>query len=74
MNGMERRIKAAILYFGGGIIGLTYLFGVAGNPVATSGPQRLPPIVYTVAMTVGVLVGVGLFLDVDPLVDLLISD
>lgn len=71
---MESRIKASILYFGGGIIGLTYLIVVTGNPLATSGPQRLPPIAYTVAMTVGVLVGIGLFLDADPLVDLLVGD
>ncbi|WP_276302448.1 hypothetical protein [Halorussus lipolyticus] len=67
-------MKLALLYAGGGILGLTYLLGVMGDPLATSGPQRLPPIVYTVAMTLGLLVGIGLFLDVKPLVNLLVSN
>ncbi len=71
---MENRMKLALLYAGGGILGLTYLLGVMGDPLATSGPQRLPPIVYTVAMTLGLLVGIGLFLDVKPLVNLLVSN
>jgi len=71
---MEQRLKAALLYFGGGLVGLAYLVGVMGDPLATSGPQRLPPIVYTVAMTLGLLVGIGLFLDFDPLVNLLVGE
>lgn len=70
---MENRIKSALLFTSGGVLGLAYLFGVAGDPLATSGPQRLPPVVYTIAMVLGLLVGIGLFLDVDTLVDIFVA-
>ena len=71
---MDNRIKAATLFTVGGVLGLAYLVAVMGEPLATSGPQRLPPVVYTVAMLLGLLVGIGLFLDVDPLVDVFVAN
>lgn len=70
---MENRIKSALLFTVGGVLGLTYLVGVVSDPLATSGAQRLPPVVYTVAMVLGLLVGIGLFLDVDLLVDVFVA-
>lgn len=71
---MRNRIKAALLFTVGGLLGLAYLVGVTGAPLATSGPQRLPPVVSTVAMVLGLLVGIGLFIDVGPLVDVFVAE
>ncbi|WP_135825306.1 hypothetical protein [Halorussus ruber] len=71
---MRNRIKAALLFTVGGVLGLTYLFVVMGDPFALSGPQRRPPLIYTIVMILGLATGIGLFLDVDFLVEIFVAD